>query len=200
MNRSQLHHLVAVAARGSSVVTPSRVFLAVTAPSPAARNRLSLRNQLASPTMQLGILLEEAPGETRVAATPQTAATFIEWGWQVNVATGAGTNAGFPDHLYSEVGANIVDGATALAADVVLCVNAPEAIADLKPGAVLLGFLDPFVDTALITALAAQGVTALAVEAVPRTTLAQSMDALSSQANIGGYAADSGRIGTDEAN
>ncbi len=139
--------------------------------------------------MQLGILSEYAPGEHRVAATPQTAATFIEWGWQVDVETGAGDAAGFPDRLFTEAGANIVDGQTARGADIVLCVNAPEALNDLKSGSVLVGFLDPFVDADLITKLNDRGVTALAVEAIPRTTLAQSMDALSSQANIGGYAA-----------
>jgi NAD(P) transhydrogenase subunit alpha len=82
-----------------------------------------------------------------------------------------------------------VDGPTARSADIVLCVNAPEALTDLKSGSILVGFLDPFVDADLISKLKDRGVTALAVEAIPRTTLAQSMDALSSQANIGGYAA-----------
>jgi len=124
-----------------------------------------------------------------VAATPQTAATFIKWGWQVDVESGAGDAAGFPDRLFTEAGANIVDGKTARGADIVLCVNAPEDLPDLRPGSILVGFLDPFVDAPLVNALADQRVTALAVEAIPRTTLAQSMDALSSQANIGGYAA-----------
>ena len=139
--------------------------------------------------MHIGILSERAPGEHRVAATPQTAATFIEWGWQVDVESGAGDAAGFPDRLFTEAGANIVDGKTARGADIVLCVNAPEALNELKSGSILVGFLDPFVDADLITKLKDQGVTALAVEAIPRTTLAQSMDALSSQANIAGYAA-----------
>jgi NAD(P) transhydrogenase subunit alpha len=139
--------------------------------------------------MQLGIISEHAPGENRVAATPQTVATFVSWGWQVDVEAGAGDAAGFPDHLFTEAGANVVDGKTARAADIVLCVNPPEDVTDLKSGAILVGFLDPFVNADLITALRDQHVTALAVEAIPRTTLAQSMDALSSQANIGGYAA-----------
>lgn len=139
--------------------------------------------------MQLGILSETNPGERRVAATPQTAATFIEWGWQVDVESGAGTEAGFPDRLFTEAGANIVDGATARAADIVLCVNPPSQLEDLKRGSIIVGFLDPFVDGDLVTKLQGRGVTAMAVEAIPRTTLAQSMDALSSQANIGGYAA-----------
>lgn len=139
--------------------------------------------------MRVGILSEATPGEHRVAATPQTAATFIEWGWRVDVEAGAGYEAGFPDRLYSEVGVNIVDGPTARSADIVLCVNAPQKLDDLEPGSALVGFLDPFVDSDLISSLNERGVTALAVEAIPRTTLAQSMDALSSQANIGGYAA-----------
>jgi len=139
--------------------------------------------------MHVGILSESAPGEHRVAATPQTAATFIEWGWQVDLEVGAGVAAGFPDRLFAEAGATIVDGATARAADIVLCVKPPRHLEDLKAGATLVGFLDPFVDSTLIATLQTAGVTALAVEAIPRTTLAQSMDALSSQANIGGYAA-----------
>ncbi len=139
--------------------------------------------------MQVGILSEYAPGEHRVAATPQTAATFIEWGWQVDVESGAGVAAGSPDRRLAGAGGSTLGGPTARAADIVLCVNAPEALTDLKSGSILVGFLDPFVDADLITKLKDQGVTALAVEAIPRTTLAQSMDALSSQANIGGYAA-----------
>jgi NAD(P) transhydrogenase subunit alpha len=139
--------------------------------------------------MRVGILSESTPGERRVAATPQTAATFIDWGWQVDLEAGAGTRAGFPDDQYTEAGANVVDGHTARSASVVLCVNPPEQIDDLTAGAALVGFLDPFVDIELVTRLQNNRITALAVEAIPRTTLAQSMDALSSQANIGGYAA-----------
>ncbi len=139
--------------------------------------------------MRLGILSESTPGERRVAATPQTAATFIDWGWQVDLETGAGKGAGFPDAQYREVGANVVDGHTARTANVVLCVNPPDQVGELAAGAALVGFLDPFVDTELMTKLRDGNITALAVEAVPRTTLAQSMDALSSQATIGGYAA-----------
>jgi NAD(P) transhydrogenase subunit alpha len=139
--------------------------------------------------MHVGILHEHSPGEHRVAATPQTVATYVSWGWQVNVESGAGDSAGFPDHLYTEAGATLVDGPTARGADIVLCVSAPAELTDLKSGAILVGFLDPFVDSNLVAALRDQGITALAVEAIPRTTLAQGMDALSSQANIGGYAA-----------
>ncbi|MDJ0924741.1 MAG: NAD(P) transhydrogenase subunit alpha [Acidimicrobiia bacterium] len=139
--------------------------------------------------MRIGILSETASGERRVAATPQSTATFVEWGWQVELESGAGIEAGFPDRLFAEAGATVVDGPTARSADIVLCVNPPDQLRDLRPGAALVGFLDPFVDADLIQALNDGRVTALAVEAIPRTTLAQSMDALSSQANIGGYAA-----------
>lgn len=139
--------------------------------------------------MHVGILFETAPGETRVAATPQTVATYTKWGWDVWVERGAGNAAGFPDNQYEEAGAEIVDGATARGAEVVLCVVPPTQLDDLSPGGVLVGFLDPFVDRSTVERLTARRVTAIAVEAIPRTTIAQGMDALSSQANIGGYAA-----------
>ena len=139
--------------------------------------------------MRLGILSESTPGEHRVAATPQTAAAYISWGWHVDIESGAGIGAGFPDNQYAEVGATVVDPSTARSADVVLCVNPPDQIEELAAGTTLVGFLDPFVDTELVVKLRDRRITALAVEAIPRTTLAQSMDALSSQANIGGYAA-----------
>lgn len=139
--------------------------------------------------MHVGIISETGAGEHRVAATPQTVATYLEWGWQVDIEAGAGVGAGFPDSQYAEAGASVVDTATARGADIVLCVNPPSPISDLKTGAALVGFLDPFVASDLVTSLNQRNITALAVEAIPRTTLAQSMDALSSQANIGGYAA-----------
>lgn len=139
--------------------------------------------------MHVGILSETAPGENRVAATPQTVATFAKWGWEVWVERGAGKAAGFPDKSFEEAGAQIVEGATARGAKVVLCVLPPTQLDDLSSGAVLVGFLDPFADRATVAGLAARQVTAIAVEAIPRTTIAQGMDALSSQANIGGYAA-----------
>jgi NAD(P) transhydrogenase subunit alpha len=142
--------------------------------------------------MQLGIPLERAPHERRVAAVPASVKAFTSWGWNVRVESGAGTAAGFTDDAYVEAGATIVtDAAAAHDADLVLRVEPPtlNEVALLPNGAVLAGFLDPYVATDLVQALADRGITALAVEAVPRTTLAQAMDALSSQANIAGYAA-----------
>jgi H+-translocating NAD(P) transhydrogenase subunit alpha len=142
--------------------------------------------------MRLGIPLERAPHEHRVAAVPASVKVFTGWGWNVHVESGAGTSAGFPDDAYAEAGAIIVaDAAAAHDADLVLRVGQPtlEEVALIPAGAVLAGFLDPFVATDLVQALADRNITALALEAVPRTTLAQAMDALSSQANIAGYAA-----------
>lgn len=142
--------------------------------------------------MRLGIPLERADHERRIAAVPAAVKVYTGWGWDVRVETGAGNAAGFPDETLVEAGATIVaDSATAHDADLVLRVGPPtiDEIGLIPEGAVLAGFLDPFIATDLVEALAAGNVTALAVEAVPRTTLAQSMDALSSQANIAGYAA-----------
>jgi len=142
--------------------------------------------------MRLGIPLERAPHEHRVAAVPASVKVFTGWGWDVQVETGAGSAAGFPNTAYEEAGASIVpDAAAAHNVDLVLRVERPtfDEIMLVPEGAVLAGFLDPFVALDVIQALADRNITALAVEAVPRTTLAQAMDALSSQANVAGYAA-----------
>jgi len=142
--------------------------------------------------MRLGIPLERAPHERRVAAVPASVKVFTGWGWDVQIETGAGEAAGFPDDAYADAGATIVpDGAAAHNADLILRVERPtfDEIMLVPEGAVLAGFLDPFVATDVVRALADRNITALAVEAVPRTTLAQAMDALSSQANVAGYAA-----------
>lgn len=142
--------------------------------------------------MRLGIPLERADHEHRVAAVPAAIKVYTGWGWDVRVETAAGKAAGFPDETLVEAGATIVtDPATAHDADLVLRVGPPtiDEIGLIPEGAVLAGFLDPFVATDLVEALAARNITTLAVEAVPRTTLAQAMDALSSQANVAGYAA-----------
>jgi NAD(P) transhydrogenase subunit alpha len=141
--------------------------------------------------MRVGVPREPA-GETRVAATPETVATMAKWGWDVDVETGAGDHAGFTDDAYRDAGASVsTDPARPQGAGLVLRVGppTPDDVNRLHEGAVIVGFLDPFVDGVLVRALAERKVTALAVEAIPRTTLAQSMDALSSQANLAGYAA-----------
>jgi H+-translocating NAD(P) transhydrogenase subunit alpha len=140
--------------------------------------------------MRIGVPLEIRPGETRVAATPETVKKFIGQGHTVIIQKDAGVRASQPDSAYEAVGASIGSAADALGAEIVLKVRAPEAseLTHIKAGAVLLGMLDPF-DNDNIAAMAAQGITAFSLEAAPRTTRAQSMDVLSSQANIAGYKA-----------
>ena len=140
--------------------------------------------------MRIGVPAETAALETRVAVTPETAKKLLAQGHTVQVQTGAGAAAGATDEAYQAVGADIVDAATAWGADLVLKVRAPapEEVALLRPGATLVGMLNPF-DADGLQRLASAGVTAFALEAAPRTTRAQSMDVLSSQANIAGYKA-----------
>ncbi len=140
--------------------------------------------------MDIGIPAETRDNETRVAATPETAKKYVSQGFRVRVQTQAGRAAAFHDDAYAEAGAELTDAPTAFAADIVLKVQPPcaEEIALLKRGAVLVGMLDPF-NAENAVQLAAAGVTAFALEAAPRTTRAQSLDVLSSQANIAGYKA-----------
>ena len=140
--------------------------------------------------MRIGVPLEIKAGETRVAATPETVKKLIGQGHQVLVQKDAGLQASQPDSAYVAVGASIGSAADAFASELVLKVRAPEAneLSQIKSGSVLIGMLDPF-DNNNIAAMAAQGITAFSLEAAPRTTRAQSMDVLSSQANIAGYKA-----------
>jgi H+-translocating NAD(P) transhydrogenase subunit alpha len=143
--------------------------------------------------MQIGIPAETRAGETRVAATPETVKKLLAGGHhKVLVQSGAGVAAAVPDADYVAAGASIVGSAAELYAQsgIVLKVRAPQAdeIAQLKRGSIVIGLLNPF-DEAGINALAAQGVTGFAMERLPRITRAQSMDVLSSQANIAGYKA-----------
>lgn len=140
--------------------------------------------------MRIGVPLETRPGESRVAATPETVKKLIGQGHTVVIQKDAGLHASQPDSAYEAVGATIGSVADAFGAELVLKVRAPEVseLKQIKAGSVLLGMLDPF-DNDNITAMAAQGVTAFSLEAAPRTTRAQSMDVLSSQANIAGYKA-----------
>lgn len=130
----------------------------------------------------------ERVGERRVALTPQVVAKLVAAGHSVGVRTGAGERAGFPDDLYADAGADVVDDPFD-GADLVLVVGPPatELVSEMPEGAVLVGFLDPFQSDELVHALVDRRVSAFAVEAIPRTTLAQSMDALSSQASAAGY-------------
>ncbi len=140
--------------------------------------------------MQIGIPRETHDGETRVAATPETVRKFVAQGHQVVVEAGAGRAACITDGDYEAAGARLADAGAALGAELVLKVAAPSPaeLAQMRPGAVLVGMLNPF-DSAQIERMAAQGITAFALEAAPRTSRAQSLDVLSSQANIAGYKA-----------
>ncbi|MYM91360.1 Re/Si-specific NAD(P)(+) transhydrogenase subunit alpha [Rugamonas sp. FT82W] len=139
--------------------------------------------------MRVGIPAETRPGETRVAATPETVKKLAAK-HQVIVQAGAGLSASVTDEAYAAAGAQIGSAAEAFAAEVVLKVRAPNAEerALLAPGTVVIGMLNPF-DADNNAAMAAAGLQAFALEAVPRITRAQSMDVLSSQANIAGYKA-----------
>ena len=140
--------------------------------------------------MRIGVPLETQANETRVAATPETVKKFISQGHTVIVQSGAGISSSQPDSAYEAVGATIGSAGDALGAELVLKVRAPSAseLSQMQNNAVLLGMLDPF-DNANNAAMSAKGITAFALEAAPRTTRAQSLDVLSSQANIAGYKA-----------
>ena len=140
--------------------------------------------------MLIGVPAEIMDGETRVAITPETAKKLIAQGHTIRVQAGAGIAASVPDGAYAAVGAEITDAAAAYAADIVLKVRCPldSEIPHLKSGGVLVGMLNPF-DAAGLQRLAAAQLTSFALEAAPRTSRAQSMDVLSSQANIAGYKA-----------
>ncbi|WPC05036.1 Re/Si-specific NAD(P)(+) transhydrogenase subunit alpha [Pseudomonas benzenivorans] len=140
--------------------------------------------------MHIGVPLETQAGETRVAATPETIKKLIGQGHQVTVQSGAGVSASIPDSAYAAVGASIGSDAAAFGADLVLKVVAPSEaeLAHMKTGAVLVGMLNPF-SNETIARMNARGITAFALEAAPRTSRAQSLDVLSSQANIAGYKA-----------
>ncbi|BEP45261.1 MULTISPECIES: Re/Si-specific NAD(P)(+) transhydrogenase subunit alpha [Variovorax] len=140
--------------------------------------------------MLIGVPAETLAGETRVAVTPETVKKLVASGHTVRVQSGAGVAASATDAAYQAAGAEITDQAGAFSADMVLKVRTPTEAetALLKSGAVVIGMLNPF-DAAGLQRLAAAGVTGFALEAAPRTTRAQSMDVLSSQANIAGYKA-----------
>jgi NAD(P) transhydrogenase subunit alpha len=140
--------------------------------------------------MLIGVPLESAAGETRVAVTPETTKKLKAQGHQIRVQSGAGLAASCTDEAYAAAGAEITDRAGAFGCDLVLKVRSPNAdeLSLTKNGAALVGMLNPF-DRAGLETLARAGLTSFALEAAPRTTRAQSMDVLSSQANIAGYKA-----------
>jgi NAD(P) transhydrogenase subunit alpha len=141
----------------------------------------------------VGVARESAPGERRVALTPDTCRKLVATGATVRVQRGLGAGAWFGDEAYSEAGAELLDEARDVlaGADLVLCVQPPSAaaIAGMKEGAILVGMLQPEADPARADALRARGIVAFPLERLPRTTRAQAMDVLSSQAGMAGYKA-----------
>ncbi len=141
--------------------------------------------------MRIGIPRESKPGETLVAATPATGALLMKLGYEVVVEAGAGAHASQPDLGYTAQGITIADAATVWSSDVVAKVNAPsdDEIAMMKPGTVFISMMAPGRSPELVEKLRAAGVTALALDAVPRISRAQALDVLSSMANVAGYRA-----------
>jgi NAD(P) transhydrogenase subunit alpha len=141
--------------------------------------------------MRVAVPKERAPGERRVALVPETIAKLGS-GFEVHVERGAGAAAGFVDDAYAEAGATLGDGAgVAAGTNCLVCVRSPDAqlVAALSPGTVVIGFLEPLTDQTGIGRLRDGELVAFAMESIPRTTRAQSMDALSSQATVAGYKA-----------
>jgi NAD(P) transhydrogenase subunit alpha len=142
--------------------------------------------------VRVAVPTETEAGERRVALIPDSVGRLVGAGFAIAVEQGAGASAGFPDAEYAAAGADMVArGELFAGADAVVRVGRPSAddVAELTPGTVLVGFLAPRTDPAGIERLAERGVVAFAMESIPRTTRAQSMDALSSQANVAGYKA-----------
>lgn len=146
--------------------------------------------------MHIGVPQETSPGERRVALVPESCKKLIQSGYTIAVEANAGARAGYPDPTYRDVGVTIEQDPAALlgSADLVLKVNAPgtrdgrgDEIAWMRPGALYVGSLMPLRNLPTVRALAARRITAFSTDAIPRTTRAQSMDTLSSMANISGY-------------
>lgn len=137
--------------------------------------------------MRIGVPAEQ--GQTLVAATPDTVTQLIKLGYDVAVEAGAGALAQFPDEQYVGAGARIVDSDEAWSSDIVTSIRPPADLNQIRRGSILISKLSPGANPGLVEALADQGVTAMAMDAIPRISRAQSMDVLSSQANVAGYRA-----------
>ena len=141
--------------------------------------------------MLIGVAKETWPGEVRTALVPANATKLIKSGFSIAMQSGAGAAAGFTDESYVDAGVTIMNSRAEVmaAADIFLAVRKPDTdeVAQLKASAISVSFLDPYNEKALIEALAAKGVTSISMEMIPRSTRAQKMDALSSQANLAGY-------------
>src|ERR671937_1466958 len=140
--------------------------------------------------MRVGVPTESAVGERRVALVPEVIARLSSGGFEVLVEQGAGEAASFPDDAFEEAGARVVEDPYG-EAEAVVKVRAPseDEVARMRERQVLIGFLQPLTDSEGVARLAARGVTAFAMESIPRITRAQPMDALSSQATVSGYKA-----------
>jgi NAD(P) transhydrogenase subunit alpha len=140
--------------------------------------------------MRIGVPKESRPGETRVAATPKTVEQLRNLGYAVFVESGAGLGASYDDDAFRAAGADVV-GDEVWNTDIVMKINAPsdEEVARLHQGQYLMSLLSPALHPGLVEALSQRGVTALAMDAVPRISRAQALDVLSSMANLGGYRA-----------
>ena len=143
--------------------------------------------------MKLAVLRERDPGESRVAATPDAIKRYRGMGFDVSVEAGAGIGSGIPDGEFEAAGARIEGTTEAVVsgADAILAVRrpTPSALADCRPGAVVVALMDPFGNEAALAELAKTGIVAFSMELIPRITRAQAMDVLSSQANLAGYRA-----------
>jgi H+-translocating NAD(P) transhydrogenase subunit alpha len=142
--------------------------------------------------MRVAVPRETAPGERRVALVPETVSKLRDAGFEISVERGAGGAAGFSNASYAEAGADLADPGSAVeGAEIVVRVSRPSAeeVEVLESGTVLIGFLQPLTDPEGISRLREKGIVAFAMESIPRITRAQAMDALSSQATVGGYKA-----------
>ena len=143
--------------------------------------------------MQIGVLKETHPGENRVAVIPDTVKKLVKLGAELTVEAGLGQGSGFADSEYADGGATVASGRNDILSqsDIILRIRKPEAddAGKLKQGCIHISYLDPFNEGELVDSLAQNGVSAISMEMIPRTTLSQKMDALSSQANLAGYVA-----------
>lgn len=141
--------------------------------------------------MNIGIPLERRPGETRVASTPEVVKKLVGKGFAVLVESGAGVRAGYPDADYVQAGAVPTDLAGVYDVDLLLKVRRPEAdeVERMRPGGLYIGLLESCGDDPIVSAMLAKQIRVLGMERMPRTSRAQSMDALSSQSNLAGYRA-----------
>ena len=143
--------------------------------------------------MQIGVLKETHPGENRVAVIPDTVKKLVKLGAELTVEAALGQGSGFADEAYADAGATVASNRNDILAksDVLLRIRKPESaeVGQIKQDCIHISYLDPFNEGELVDALAKQGISAISMEMIPRTTLSQKMDALSSQANLAGYVA-----------